>query len=478
LGDRLSSLPEKGADFEIEFLTEIVDSLKVLEDGITVLMAIEQMDTPGENEKDAGHFLPGAVLIVGGDPEKSRLLAEDLEGRKMLPVVAGETAEAMKILEHCPPDLILAHVKGLEFLGNLRENKTLNQMPAVIINYTAASYGLEAVELGAEEIITKDFNANEIGSLIEARLKRILERRHAFVRDPISGSFSFEYFMERLAEEIERFSRKKRIFSVAVCRLDLFDRLTGDYGHLVGRFVLREFASFLSQKFRRSDILGWYGAEKFIVLLPETDSRTACKVLERFGEAWEHKALADPFQQADIKVTFSAGVSQFDRDGKTHIDIINSAKNALLNNGENKTKYLVDAVELRTGPRQSQYRILVVDDSLVVRTRIYEELKEKFQVFMAVDGNDALLQISRADPHMVIADLVMPNMGGLELIKNIKQNPRYNDIKIIALTGDRQKKTFLEVVKAGVDDYIVKDFNWQELEPRILRLLKRKSPKI
>ncbi|MFZ5651753.1 MAG: response regulator [Bacillota bacterium] len=474
LGDRLRSLREKGKDFDKELLSGMETSLAALEDRITVLELIEKTDLSGDIEKELLESFPEEVLIISSDPGRSREMALNLTGRNIVAVEAGEAAAAVKILEKAPPDMILLHGDGLDVFRSLGENKWIKLIPVVYLNDSPGSYRSSgAAEPGIEEVVTKSFSPQEIGDLVAARLKRAGELRRSLTRDPLTGVFSLRYLMERLTEETERFSRKKRPFSVAVCGLDLFDRLTGENGHQAGRFVLREFAAFLMAKFRRSDTIGWCGAEKFILLLPETDHRTACKVLERLQEAWGNKSLVDPFQNKDIKIAFSAGVSEFDRDGRNERDIINAAAIAFMAN-KNKTGAISAAKEYDIPQRAALYRILVVDDSVVIRTRLYEELKGKFQVFLAVDGKDALFQMHKVEPHLIIADLVMPNMGGLELIKNIRQNQRYKNVKIIALTGDRQKKTFLEVFRAGVDDYLVKDASYHGLEARILRVLKRK----
>lgn len=474
LGDRLRSFREKGKDFDKELLSGMETSLAALEDRITVLEIIEKTDLSGDIEEELLEFFPWEVLIIGGDPGKSRAMAMEFPDRNIVAVEAGEAAAAVKILEKAPPDMVLLHGDGLDVFRSLGENKWIKLIPVVYLNDSPVPHRpLGAAETGIEEVASSSFSPREIADLAAARLKRAEELRRSLTRDPLTGAFSLRYLMERLTEETERFSRKKRPFSVVVCGLDLFDKLTAENGQQWGRFVLREFASFLMAKFRRSDIIGWCGAGKFVLLLPETDHRAACKVLERLQEAWSNKTLTDPFQNKDIKTAFSAGVSEFDRDGRNQRDIINAAAIAFMAN-KNKTGAISAAKEYDIPQQAALYRILVVDDSVVIRTRLYEELKGKFQVSLAVDGKDALFQMHSAEPHLIIADLVMPNMGGLELIKNIRQNQRYKNVKIIALTGDRQKKTFLEVFRAGVDDYLVKDASYHDLEARILRVLKRK----
>jgi PleD family two-component response regulator len=243
----------------------------------------------------------------------------------------------------------------------------------------------------------------------------------------------------------------------------------------VGDFVLQQFASFLYSKLRRTDTIGRYGGEEFIVILPHSDALTTYKVLERLRMAWEKKPLVEPFQQKNIQITFSSGISEFDKDGKDEQEIIKAADNALYlakRTGRNK---VVLTGQSGTNTSSPLSKILIVDDSAIIRNILLNELKEDFQVFLAKDGEDALLQLQRVKPHLVIADLIMPVMGGLELTKTIRQNTQSKNIKIIALTSDNQKKTVLDAFQAGVDDYMVKPFDNKELKARVIRLLNRKD---
>ncbi len=102
-------------------------------------------------------------------------------------------------------------------------------------------------------------------------------------------------------------------------------------------------------------------------------------------------------------------------------------------------------------------RILVVDDSSTVRKLIINILKkEDYETVEAVDGVDALEKLAQNDIDLIIADLNMPRMNGLELIRTIRQDPLYTDIPIVMLTtegSDEDKKRGFE---AGANVYLVK----------------------
>lgn len=117
--------------------------------------------------------------------------------------------------------------------------------------------------------------------------------------------------------------------------------------------------------------------------------------------------------------------------------------------------------------------ILVVDDSKLIRHVIEKQLKEKgYRVVTAGEGQKALEIASNVQPKIALVDMVMPGMGGLELTKKLKENPKTMGTKVIALTGINSEETLLKAFKHGVDDYMNKPFTASELEVRISRLLK------
>lgn len=109
-------------------------------------------------------------------------------------------------------------------------------------------------------------------------------------------------------------------------------------------------------------------------------------------------------------------------------------------------------------------RILVVDDSETVRQVLQLSLGNAgFDVVEAEDGVDALSKLSEATVDMVITDLNMPNMDGIELIKEVRQNPGNRFMPIIMLTTESQPEKKQEGKSAGASGWIVKPFKPEQL---------------
>jgi signal transduction histidine kinase/DNA-binding response OmpR family regulator len=123
-----------------------------------------------------------------------------------------------------------------------------------------------------------------------------------------------------------------------------------------------------------------------------------------------------------------------------------------------------------------QTRILVVDDDDGMRRYLQQLLHQyRFQVVTAKDGLNALQQCRDLMPDLVIADIVMPNMGGLELVENIRNNPRTSYLPIVLLSSQALKQQQIEGIDTGADDYLTKPFVPDELIARVNRILEQRQ---
>ena len=117
--------------------------------------------------------------------------------------------------------------------------------------------------------------------------------------------------------------------------------------------------------------------------------------------------------------------------------------------------------------------ILIVDDSYSIRESIGFFLSESgFNVIKAIDGKDALTSLDGKKIDLVITDLHMPNMNGIELIKNIRVTDGYKRIPILLLTTETLKERKLEAKKAGATGWLNKPFEKQKLFNVINKVLR------
>ena len=108
--------------------------------------------------------------------------------------------------------------------------------------------------------------------------------------------------------------------------------------------------------------------------------------------------------------------------------------------------------------------ILTADDSTSVRQMVTFTLKNSgYEVIESIDGADALQKLEGKKIDMVITDLNMPNMNGIDLIKAIRQIPEHKFVPIILLTTESQAEKKMEGKNAGATGWIVKPFKPEQL---------------
>jgi two-component system, OmpR family, KDP operon response regulator KdpE len=116
-------------------------------------------------------------------------------------------------------------------------------------------------------------------------------------------------------------------------------------------------------------------------------------------------------------------------------------------------------------------RILVVDDEPQITRVLLRSLTAKgYDVRIAGDGDFALQTFQDWPPSLVVTDLAMPNMGGLELCRRLRE---ISDVPVIVLSVRGEEKTKVEALDAGADDYVTKPFGMDELLARIRAALRR-----
>lgn len=129
-----------------------------------------------------------------------------------------------------------------------------------------------------------------------------------------------------------------------------------------------------------------------------------------------------------------------------------------------------DAVETapHTGRRP---QILIVDDHADMRRYLVDQLSPRFSVAQSHNGADALKTALRGQPELIISDIMMPEIDGLELTKRLKTNEMTCHIPVLLLTARALQMQKLEGLEHGADDYLTKPFDMQELHARVANLI-------
>ena len=126
------------------------------------------------------------------------------------------------------------------------------------------------------------------------------------------------------------------------------------------------------------------------------------------------------------------------------------------------------------------FTILIVEDEKdLLSTLAYNFKKEGYKVIAVSSGEDALNEVkTKKVPDLIILDLMLPDISGTEVCKEVKNDSRSQDIFILMLTAKGEEVDRIGGFEVGADDYLVKPFSLRELSLRVASHLKRKHPSI
>jgi DNA-binding response OmpR family regulator len=118
-------------------------------------------------------------------------------------------------------------------------------------------------------------------------------------------------------------------------------------------------------------------------------------------------------------------------------------------------------------------RILVVDDDPEVARSIEASLRKHYKVFVVYSGVEAIKEARRHPPDLIVLDVLMPDMDGLETCRQLRLDPALAEIPILFLTALGRPEDRVAGLRAGADDYLTKPFNLEELNLRLKAILRR-----
>lgn len=308
-----------------------------------------------------GLLLPLRVLIAEDDNTSRRML-EVLLGKWGYSVVSACNGnDAWKILQQAnAPQMIILDwmmpgMDGVEVCRRIRENRNQNDWYKYVIMLTAKSSSqdvLEGMKAGADDYIVKPFNPVELQVRLNVG-KRIVELQSELIaaretmrfqatHDMLTTVWNRNSILELLEAEIQRARRSSVPLGVAIVDIDHFKSINDTYGHPIGDLVIRETTHRIQTSLRRYDVVGRYGGEEFLIILPDTPAGQVPLIAERIRQAID----GTPFNMGGhcIQVTISIGtISAGQGDLKSDI-IISKADEALYrakNCGRNRVEACV-----------------------------------------------------------------------------------------------------------------------------------------
>jgi diguanylate cyclase (GGDEF)-like protein len=273
------------------------------------------------------------ILIAEDDPVSRRILHAFLKKWRYQVTVATDGLEALNALEadDAPSlailDWMMPGMEGPEICQRVRQ--VAGRPYVYIILLTARNLKgdlLRGLAFGADDYLTKPFDAMELRARLDVG-QRILdlqrnliaareELRFKATYDTLTGLCNRGVIVETLTREYARRSREGGSFGIILADLDHFKSVNDTYGHLAGDEVLREAARRMRTCVRTYDVVGRYGGEEFLIIVPASDAAATFTLAERIRAAVEN--LPVPFDGRNIPITVSLGVTACSSDNPTN----------------------------------------------------------------------------------------------------------------------------------------------------------------
>lgn len=219
-------------------------------------------------------------------------------------------------------DIVLPNMSGDKLVSELRAR----QGDAIIITmskFTGEKPLSNVLLAGADDYIHKPFDAAGLISRLKVNVrsyqyKKSLERMA--VTDGLTGLYNHRYTYERLEEEVSKAERYSRPLSLMMIDIDNFKGINDTQGHRAGDEVLVGVAQTLKDTLRSVDVVGRYGGEEFVVILPETSLYAASIAAEKIRAGIEALSCG----KRAIRVTVSVGVAEHEA-GEAATSLVNRA---------------------------------------------------------------------------------------------------------------------------------------------------------
>ncbi|MDH3402672.1 MAG: diguanylate cyclase [Acidobacteriota bacterium] len=260
---------------------------------------------------------PYRVLIVHGEYGSGLGHALTLQRAGMSTVMVGEPAEVWKELVEFRPEAILIDLTPREAGGDLigaviRQQDAYVNIPIVFLSTdTSLEAQLRALHAEADDLLLEPVDENYLVSTLSHHVQRARALKGFVATDGLTGLLTHSEFVRRMEVEVDRALRTSGNLSYAILDIDHLNSINETFGHLSGDSVLTNLARLLVRRLRRADLVGRWGGDELVVVMPETDGSSALRVLGHVREMFagiQHRSADEEFSP-----TFSCGLVALDQ---------------------------------------------------------------------------------------------------------------------------------------------------------------------
>jgi two-component system cell cycle response regulator len=283
------------------------------------------------------------VLVAEDDVTSRTILTAILHkwGYEVVSAVDGEQALQLLQQPESPRlallDWSMPGLSGIEVCSRLRVSQAHDSVYIIILTAKSEKKNIvEGLNAGANDYIVKPYDNDELQARINVG-RRMVEIQselesakrallHEVMYDSLTGVYNRKAILNHLKKELSRTIRTGGIIGIGMCDLDHFKKVNDKYGHQTGDEILKGFTRLVNANLREYDLIGRYGGEEFLIIIPSCGDPEKMMDFSRLCNVISASKIHT--RSGELSITVSIGVTQ--SDGKDSVDkILNEADNAL-----------------------------------------------------------------------------------------------------------------------------------------------------
>jgi diguanylate cyclase (GGDEF)-like protein len=457
---------------------------------------------------------PRLILVVDDSPSDALLLGRSLEKAGFGVIIANSGGVAVELATQKSPDLILLDMTmpgqdGIDTCGKLKQQAATEQIPVVFVTANSDSQSIvKAFAAGGSDYVTKPIRLDEVLARLSVHLRlrdaerdlvkrnqelesvaeQLVETNEALARqgrlDGLTNLLNRRAFDEAAQVEHDRARRHGHPYAILMLDIDYFKLLNDSLGHPEGDRCLQQVAGCVARICRASDVVARYGGEEFVVLATEVSAEAGGRLAERIRRGIWGLSLRHPTSPAG-RVTVSIGVAGSEAGSLT--EVLSCADRFLYrakNSGRNlvyagpATRTEVESAETPSeasaaSPSDFAPCVLIVEDNRANRM-VYRGClqKEGYRIVETENGEEALNAVPKCRPDLILMDVMMPVMDGIECTRRLKADPDWQDIPIVIVSARDDAESVLAGFEAGAEEYVTKPVRSNELTARVRSMVR------
>ena len=452
------------------------------------------------------------ILVIDNDAQTTSIIKRHLRASEFenIETLNDSTKAHSKISEYAP-DLVLLDLvtpAGSEsIVSQMRNDRELCNTPVLALtSNNSDEVRNNLLDLGVNDFIGKPIVANELFARVRNtlsskvaydNLKRQSEKlKQDVLRDPLTNTANRRAFDFELNRKMLEWNRRRTHFALLMIDIDHFKVVNDTYGHQVGDTALQWIAKAIGNKTREIDLVCRVGGEEFAVIMPINTKLESTRAAERIRKEVESNPIQINGQ--NINLTISIGITKTLKGDDPSL-IFRRCDAALYGSkqrGRNCSTFhdgtgcvAVENVKARRAPRPFQVvdtpesinvtasKVMIVDDEPSTTKIVKKYLQNAGfeRLVLETDSTKAVERICAEKPDIILMDICMPNVSGLEIIEEIRKTQSIMSTPVVFLTASKDPDVRLKALKLGANDFLNKPVVVSELIARVNNTLLAKA---